>query len=148
MNHRIFGKQLGRNHNQRQALFRSLVNAIFLHGHLKSTKAKVQAIIPTVEKLCTTAKKSDLIAYRTFAKYFPNRSQAKNVVDAVRKAFDQQTSNFTKTTNLKYRLGDQALIVKLAFTRPYQLETPLKVEAKAETKTAPKPVIKKKTKKA
>lgn len=131
MNHRIFGKQLGRNHNERQALFRSLVNAIFLHGQIKTTNAKVKAIIPTVEKLCTTAKKPGILAPRAFSKYFPSRSQAQNVVDTIRKTFDQQSSNFTKTTNIKYRLGDQALIVKLAFTKPYKLELPVKkVEAK------------------
>lgn len=43
MRHRVYGKKLGRNKNQRQALFKSLVRELKLHGSIKTSLAKAKA---------------------------------------------------------------------------------------------------------
>lgn len=126
MRHRISGKQLGRNHHQRQALFRTQVHSFFTHGYIKTTQAKVTAIQPLVEKLCHTIHQSDLDSSRKFFKYFQDRNFSLAVVKSLRLAFGNQQSNFTKTVKIARRLGDQAVIVKLSIVKPYQLETAVK----------------------
>lgn len=134
MNHRIAGKQLGRNHHERQALIRSLVKSMFIHGSLQTTFAKVKSVRSTIEKLCTVARQSDLVATRTFFRYFQDRRYSLAVVKSIRQSFAAQTSNFTKVTKLSRRLGDQAVIVRLSFTQAYKLnlttQTPTKEEPK------------------
>jgi large subunit ribosomal protein L17 len=142
MNHRIFGKQLGRNHHERQALIKSLSKSLFTYGAIETTRAKAQLVIPTVEDLANCIMTKDvIIAQREMAKYFQDRNFVKNVHNNFKTVFAGQTSNFTKYWNIKYRQGDDALIVKLAFVKPYSLIA--KKEEVKETKIAKKVIAKK-----
>lgn len=151
MRHRISGKKLGRDIKQRQALFRSQVKSFFTYGRIETTHAKVKAIIPLVEKLCASINKGDLASTRLFFRYFQDRQLTSQVVSALKQSFPGQESNFTKTTKVRQRLGDQSIIVRLALVKPYQLPSskiaPVdKVEAKEVKKTVKK-VVKKVSKK-
>ncbi len=126
MRHRISGKKLGRDHNQRQALLRSLVRAMFVHGHLTTTHAKAKFVNSLIEKLCTLSKQDDLTASRGFFRYFQDRHLSLTIVKALRQSFAAQSSNFTKLTKIFRRLGDQAVVVRLSFTQPYKLQLPVK----------------------
>ena len=96
MNHRIFGKQLGRNHHERQALIKSLSKSLFTYGAIETTRAKAQLVIPTVEDLANCIMTKDvIIAQREMAKYFQDRNFVKNVYDTFKSVFSGQTSNFT-----------------------------------------------------
>ena len=154
MNHRIFGKQLGRNHHERQALIKSLSKSLFTYGAIETTRAKAQLVIPTVEDLANCIMTKDVvIAQREMAKYFQDKNFVKSVYDTFKSVFAGQTSNFTKFWNVKIRQGDDALIVKLSFVKPYTIIKPVekkpvedkkkKVVVKQET---PKKVTKKTTK--
>ena len=118
MKHRLFGKKLGRNHNQRQALLRSLTKEMFSHGTVRTTAAKAKAVIPLVEKIASDLiGKSDLIAHRILFRYFQDRQSVSRLVADFRQVFAGQQSNFTRTKNIKYRQGDNALVVKLSFVK-------------------------------
>lgn len=142
MNHRIFGKQLGRNHHERQALIKSLSKSLFTYGAIETTQAKAKAVISTIEHLanCITTKDA-VLAQRELSKYFQDRGFVKNVYDTFKATFTDQTSNFTKFWKIKFRQGDDALIVKLAFVKPYSLK---KVADVAETKKTKETKIKSK----
>lgn len=125
MRHRISGKQLGRTRHQRQALFRSLARAIFIHGSICTTRAKAQAVVPLVEKICRLCQKShqgDLSSRRRIFAVFQDRKFVNRIVKAISLAFGQRQSNFTKITYVKRRQGDDALVVKLEFTLPVDLK--------------------------
>ena len=144
MKHRIFGKKLGRNHNERKALFNSLTKAIFISGSINTTQARATAIVPTIEKLYNIIiTKSDLIARRELFKVLQNQTWVNNVFKVFKETFGTQSSNFTKITKVKRRFGDDALIVKLSFVKP------IKFSNKKEVKINPKKLEKKdlKTKK-
>ena len=49
MRHRRAGRKLGRNTNERQSLFRNLINALILNGQIKTTVAKAKTIPPLVD---------------------------------------------------------------------------------------------------
>lgn len=141
MNHRIFGKQLGRNHHQRQALIKSLSKSMFTYGAIETTQAKAKLVIPTVEDLANCIMTKDvIIAQRELSKYFQDRHFVKNVYDNFKSVFGDQKSNFTKFWKVKYRQGDDALIVKLSFVKPYSI-----IAKKEEVKEAKKASVKKET---
>lgn len=137
MNHRKFGKKLGRNTKERQALFKSLAKSIFTYGVIETTQTKAKAVIPTIEKLASIIMTKDiLISQRELSRYFQDRNLVKNIYSTFKSVFGDQTSNFTKFWNVKFRQGDNALIVKLAFIKPYSLNTK-KEDTKSDDKKKP-----------
>lgn len=141
MKHRIFGKKLGRNHNERKALIRSLVKAMFINGSIQTTKAKAELIIPTVESLSTKIMtKPELIAKRELFRILQRQAWVNNVVSKMKEVFADQTSNFTQVSNVKRRFGDDSLIVKLSFVKSIKFET-------KKNKPEPEKTIKKSIKK-
>ena len=150
MKHRVFGKKLGRNYNERKSLFNSLTKAIFINGSINTTKAKAQSVVSTIESLSNIIiTKPELIAKRELFKVLQNQTWVNNVVAKFKEVFVDQTSNFTKTTLVKRRFGDDSLIVNLSFVKPikFDIKKEVKVEDKKETKSK-KPVKKEvKTKK-
>jgi len=149
MKHKVAGRQLGRNHHQRQSLFRIQARAMFTHGKIETTEAKAKAVLPLVEKLCRFAQKADLSSRRRLFAVFQNKRFVNLLVKAVAISFKDVHMNFTKIIKIKRRQGDDALIVRLSFVRPYQLNPPA-VSQKKETKETKKvkevKEVKKKTK--
>lgn len=151
MNHRIFGKQLGRNHHERQALIKSLSKSLFTYGAIETTQAKAKLVIHTVEDLANCIMTKDIIiAQRELSKYFQDRNFVKDVYHNFKSVFGDQTSNFTKYWNVKIRKGDDALIVKLSFVKPYTIIKPVETkpaEKKEKKVVTKKPAVKKTIKK-
>ena len=58
MRHRVYGKKLGRNGSERQALKLILARALMEHGRIRTTRAKADFVRANVEKLITLAKRS------------------------------------------------------------------------------------------
>ena len=81
MKHRIFGKKLGRNHNERKALFSSLTKAMFISGSINTTQARATAIVSTIESLSNTIiTKPDLVARRELFRVLQDQTWVNNVV--------------------------------------------------------------------
>ena len=152
MKHRIFGKKLGRNHNERKALFVSLTKAMFISGSINTTEAKAKSIVSTIEHLSNIIiTKPELIVKRELFKTFQDQTWVNNIVKTFKEVFGTQTSNFTQMTRIKRRYGDDAMVVNLSFVKPIKFEqkkTEVKVEEKKEAKPkkAIKKVVKKETK--
>jgi large subunit ribosomal protein L17 len=136
MNHRKFGKKLGRNTNQRKALLNSLTRSVFTHGFLNTTEAKAQAVRSQIEHLTATALKNDLSARRELFKVFQDRHWVNRIVAAITSAFTTQKLNFTKITKVKRRSGDDALVVRLDFTQAVNFQ-PQIAPADNQPKDAP-----------
>ena len=133
MKHRIFGKKLGRNHNERKALFNSLTKAMFISGSINTTQARATAVVSIIEKLSNVIiTKPDLYARRELFKVLQDQTWVNNVFKTFKEIFGEQSSNFTKITKIKRRFGDDALIVKLSFVKPIKFE--IKKEVKPEIK--------------
>jgi large subunit ribosomal protein L17 len=145
MRHRIAGKKLGRNFNERKALLKSLTKAIFTHGAIETTDAKVKAVIPMVEGLANTIiTKEELTAKRELFKVLQDQHWVNRVVTNFKSVFGDQKSNFTIVKRIKRRFGDDALIVKLSFVKAINFK-PEKVEIdkKGKKKGNKKVVVKK-----
>jgi len=134
MRHRLFGKKLGRNHNQRQALFRSLLKSIFKYSAIETTQAKAKAVLPLVEKFCQAAKKGDLVSRRYLFRYFQDQTVVNKIVTAAQAAFSDIQGNFTRVVPVKIRQGDGSVVVKLSLVK--KLDFPLKEKKVKEVKVA------------
>ena len=135
MRHRNFGKKLGRNIKERKALFTSQARSMFTHGAIKTTEAKVKAIVPKIEKLShMIVTKPELTAKRELFKVLQDQHWVNRVYSIFNSVFAGQTSNFTKTQKIKYRYGDDALIVQLSFIKEISFKPEVKEEPKKEVK--------------
>ena len=134
MRHRISGRQLGRNINERQSLYRSQLRSLFTNGFINTTAAKAKSILPLAEKIAAAAVKADLNSRRYIFTFFQDRNVTNNIVNAFTTIFSGQTQNFTQMHNVKFRMGDNALIVKLSFVKEVKCISP--VVSKADRKIA------------
>jgi large subunit ribosomal protein L17 len=117
MRHRISGRQLGRNINERQSLYRSQLRSLFTYGFINTTAAKAKSILPLAEKIAAAAVRADLNSRRYIFTFFQDQNVVNNIVTAFSTTFKGQTQNFTQTHNVKFRQGDNALVVKLSFIK-------------------------------
>lgn len=146
MNHRKFGIKLGRNRREREALFKSLTKSVFTHGAIETTQAKAKSVVSIIEKLSNRIITRDIIiAQRELSKYIQDKKLVSQIYSSFKAAFGDQTSNFTKMWKVKIRQGDDALIVKLAFVKPYTLNTTSEkdTDKKEIKKTVKKTTVKK-----
>ena len=133
MKHRIDGKKLCRNFNERKALIKSLTRSVFTYGSIETTKAKVEAIVPTVEKLANIIiTKEELTAKRELYKVLQDQHWVNRVVANLKSVFGDQKSNFTTVQKVKRRFGDDALIVKFSFVKAVNFQPEKKEEVKKE----------------
>lgn len=138
MRHRLAGKQLGRTLNQRKALFNGQIKQMLEHGAIETTDAKAKALIPSLEKLGhRILKTSEIVAQRELQKLYNDRKTVSAVYKQFMATFQGVTTNLTKVQKVKFRQGDNALVVKISFVKPYSLK---KVEEKAPDQKAEKPV--------
>ena len=102
-------------------------------------EAKAKAVTPLSEKVVARAKRDDLSSRRFLYRYFQDRNWVNRIVEAVAAAFSETAANFTQVKRIKRRQGDDALIVRLSFTKP------LKLSKEEEKEEKPKKAVKKTT---
>jgi large subunit ribosomal protein L17 len=118
MRKRVFGRNFSRDKGSRNALFRSLIRALILHGKIQTTKAKAKAIQGAVDKLLSIAKKGDVSARRrAYAILANDRGATDKLFNSVAKTFVDVKSGFTRITNLPPRRGDFAQMARIEWTK-------------------------------
>ncbi|MBI4035494.1 50S ribosomal protein L17 [Candidatus Daviesbacteria bacterium] len=142
MRHRVYGKHLGRNEGQRQALFKTLVQSLFLHGTIQTSETKAKAIKGLVDEIITSAKGKN--TPRKLRSYIVDKDLQDRLVKEVLPKLGNRTSGYTKVVRIGPRQGDQTNIVKMSLIGAEQLK-PLKKELKQleEKKVEVKPAEKK-----
>jgi large subunit ribosomal protein L17 len=150
MRHQVKGKKLSRNSSQRKALFKSLINALVIHGEIKTTESKAKAIRGLLDKLINKGKKGTLHSRRLIGAFLQDKMAVSRIVDELGPIFAQRTGGFSRITRLGKRRGDDAMMVKLELVeKPAVKEKILSgkknLSGKKETedKPAPKNVKKK-----
>lgn len=113
MRHRVAGRKFGLPSDQRRALLRSLMRALFSHDSIETTEARAKDVRILVEKCITTAKAGDLHARRLVRRSIPDETLVKRVVDEVAPRYKERLGGYTRITKLGPRKGDCAMMVKL-----------------------------------
>jgi len=136
MRHRVNGKKLSLNHNQRKALFKNLINSLILQGQIKTTEAKAKAIKRLAEKLITRGKEQTLHARRVIAAFLQNKKAVNRIVDELAPLFKKRAGGYTRVVRLGERRGDRAPMVKLELVEKAEKEKTEKVAKKSDNKKA------------
>lgn len=113
MRHRVKGKKLSRTSSQRKALFKGLINALVIHGEIKTTESKAKAVRGLLDKLITKGKKGTLHSRRLIAAFLQNKLAVNRIVDELGPLFAKRTGGFSRMVRLGARRGDNATMVKL-----------------------------------
>jgi large subunit ribosomal protein L17 len=133
MRHQIAGKKLNIDRNQRKALFKSLINSLVIHGQIKTTLAKAQAIRRLAEKLITKGKDQTLHSRRLIAAFLQNNTAVNKIVDELGPLFKKRPGGYTRIVRLGNRIGDDAMMVKLELVeKPEKKAAPAKKEIKVK----------------
>lgn len=111
MRHKVYGKHLGRNKDERTALFKNLVQSLLLFEKIQTTEAKAKAIKGLVDKIINQAKSPTT---RRFVTQFLNLKQIQEKLfkDLVPRLKDRN-SGYTSIVKIGRRLGDGAMMVQM-----------------------------------
>lgn len=137
MRKRVFGKKLKRTTNQRKALFRSLTQALVLHGRIKTTEAKAKSIKGEVEKLITYAKNNKDNAPHYLQRHVHPKTAAGII--KIAPVFANRPGGYTRIVRIGNRTKDNAAMVLLEFVEKTD-STPVVETKKKVTKGGSKVV--------
>lgn len=149
MLHKVAGKKLGRDTNQRKALFRSLANSFILHEKIVTTEPKAKAVRPMIEKLVTRAKNNSIHSRRLLLKELVSENTVRKMLEVIGPAFKERPGGYTRIVKIGARAGDQASMVSLSFVEDFAISPVKKVkekETKKEDKQETKAELSKETK--
>jgi large subunit ribosomal protein L17 len=120
MRHQVAGYKLGRDRDQRIGLRRTLINQLFEHERIKTTRTKAMAIRGDAERLITLARNSGkgtdidkVNARRLAAARLNNVDNVKKLFDDIGPRFATRNGGYTRMLKLGPRLGDNADMVLL-----------------------------------
>ncbi len=120
MRHQVAGYKLSRTTDQRKALRRTLINQLFEHERIRTTRAKALAIRGDAERLITLARNSSngsdidkVNARRLAAARMSNAAMVKKLFDDIAPRYANRNGGYTRMLKMGQRLGDAAEIVLL-----------------------------------
>ena len=118
MRHQVAGYKLGRSKDERAGLRRTMINQLFTHERIKTTKTKALAIRGDAEKLITLARNSSkgsemdkVNARRLAAARLGNAEIVKKLFDDIGPRFSSRPGGYTRIYKLGPRQGDAAEMV-------------------------------------
>lgn len=113
--HGYQGTKFHRERDQREALIKSLAEALIIHGSIETTLPKAKAVVPYVEKLITKAKKGDLHNRRQVIAGLQTIETAHKLVDGVAPKLGGRTSGHLRVVRTGFRRGDNAEMARVSF---------------------------------
>lgn len=106
---------LGREKAQRDALMRSLVESLILHGSIKTTRAKARALRIVVEPLVTKARRGTLADIRNIQKVLYTKKAMSLLIKDIGPRYVERKGGYTRITKIGSRINDGADMVVIAF---------------------------------
>ena len=120
MRHQVAGYKLGRDKGQRNGLRKTLINQLFEHERIRTTRAKAMAIRGDAEKLITLARNSGngsdiekVNARRLAAARMDSPDMVRKLFDDLGPRYANRNGGYTRVLRLEPRLGDAAEMVLL-----------------------------------
>ena len=128
--HGYKGRKFNRETDQRRALIRSLICALYEHGSITTTLARAKEIRRPAEKLITTAKKGDLQSRRIIISRLNSIKTGNLLVDQIAPQL-KRNSGYLKIERAGFRRGDNAEMGTISFVDEINYDVEKKAEAKA-----------------
>ncbi|MCR4305486.1 MAG: 50S ribosomal protein L17 [Candidatus Daviesbacteria bacterium] len=142
MRHRVYGKHLGRNKDQRKNLFKGLMYALFSHGTIQTSETKAKAIKGLVDKVINFAKEKNI---HDLQSHVSDKSLQERLVKEITPKLGVRTSGYTRLVKMGTRAGDQTTMVRMSIIGSEELkplEKELKVKKQEPNKETKKPQVK------
>lgn len=139
MRHSYSGKKLSRNTNERRGLIRNIIKSMIIHGAVKTSKAKAQAVRPELEKLITKAKKGTDIARRDIYSAVPDSVLGKKLMEMAQTRFAGRGSGYTRIIKIDSKRGDNTQNVLFSFVDEEVVVEEVKKEKSKPTRQTGKP---------
>lgn len=112
MRHKVYGKHLGRDANARTALFRNLVQSLFLEEKIVTSEAKAKAIKGTVDKLINQAKSPS--TRRLVNQFVTHKKTQEKLIKELLPRLKNRNSGYTSIIRLGRRMGDNTAMVQVS----------------------------------
>ena len=122
MRHRVFGKILSRDANERKSLLKNLVSSLITYGYIKTTESKAKAVKGLVDKLVTQAKNDSKNTQGLLMAFFQNKKVVDKLMGKIAPSCHNRQSGFTRIIRLGQRVGDRALMVRMELVEGEKLE--------------------------
>jgi len=111
--HRYGNRKLSRATDQRLALLRSIVRALFINGKVKVTLERAKEARRMAEKLITAAKDNDLNGRRKVEKVLAERKLVTQIFKTFPERFEGRAGGYTRIIKIGRRTGDAAPLALL-----------------------------------
>ncbi|HEU5329046.1 MAG: 50S ribosomal protein L17 [Thermomicrobiales bacterium] len=108
MRHRKAGRKLGRDWQERKALFRQQAISLILNERITTTEAKAKSLRPVVEKLITTAREDTPYNRKLVLDRLAHKPARDKLFDIVGPRYEGQNGGYTRIFKLGTRKGDGA----------------------------------------
>jgi large subunit ribosomal protein L17 len=127
MNHRIGGRKFGLPSDQRRALLKSLVRALFVYQTIQTTETRAKDVRSIAEKLITGARVDTLHARRLARAYLGDETLVHHLFTQIAPEF-KMGSGYTRSVKIGQRRGDAATIVQLSLVTEREFGMPVTPE--------------------
>lgn len=108
MRHLRDHRKLGRATDQRLALLRSQVDALFRHSRIRTTVEKARETQRLAEKLITLAKRGDLAARRRVLRQVRDHNLVGHLFEEIAPRYQGRSGGYTRVIRAGRRQGDNA----------------------------------------
>lgn len=133
MRHKVDGRLFGRPANQRKALLRGIVTALFENQRIETTVAKAKEAKRIAEKMVTFGIKGDVHSKRQVLSYVTDRAVASKLFNDIAPRFSGRNGGYLRIVQTRNRLKDSAPMAILEFIDYESVKQP-KGKAKKEAK--------------
>ncbi len=130
MRHRVYGKHLSRNKNERTALFRTLVHSLLVSESIETTYGKAKAIKGLVDKIITQAKSPSTRSL--VSQFLTNKIAHDKLIKEILPRVKSRNSGYTSIIKIGKRLGDSSLMVKMSLLLEEKVEKKTTTSSKTE----------------
>ena len=115
MRHRKAGRKLGRDKDQRKALFRGLASSLILNERITTTEAKAKNIRPMVEKLVSMSRDDTEHHRRLVRSRVGSDAATRKLFEVIGPRFEDQHGGYTRIYKIGRRKGDAAPMALIEF---------------------------------
>lgn len=132
MRHKVDGRLFGRPSNQRKALLRCIVTALFENQRIETTVAKAKEAKRIAEKMITFGIKGDLHSKRQVLSYITARDVASKLFNEIAPRFTGRPGGYLRLVQTRHRLKDSAPMAILEFIDYEAVKKPKGKAAKSD----------------
>ena len=132
MRHKVDGRLFGRPANQRKALLRGIVTALFENQRIETTVPKAKEAKRIAEKMITFGIKGDVHSKRQVLSYVTAKEVAFKLFTEIAPRFSGRNGGYLRLVQTRQRLKDSAPMAILEFVDYEAVKKPKGKAAKAE----------------